>query len=142
VLAGGALPSDREVVVYDEYGPVRMVRTRDWKYVHRHPDGPHELFDLNADPDERHNRIDDPGVHNIAAALRSRLARWFASYVDPRRDGLDKGITGCGQLGLAEKSAPGNPMFADSHLNNADWDLWLTNSENSWPDAEAKAASN
>jgi arylsulfatase A-like enzyme len=140
VLEGAALPEDRDVVVFDEYGPVRMVRTRGWKYVHRHPDGPHELFDLISDPDERKNRIADPGVHNIVASLRNRLTNWFASYADPSRDGLDKGITGCGQLGRAELSTPERPMFADSHLNNADWDLWLANPENSWPDAEAKKA--
>ena len=53
VLEGKHLPPDRKVVVYDEYGPVRMVRTRDWKYVHRFPSGPHELFDLRNDPGER-----------------------------------------------------------------------------------------
>ena len=49
------------VVVYDEYGPVRMVRTKEWKYVHRYPYGPHELYDLVNDPDEKHNLIDDKG---------------------------------------------------------------------------------
>jgi choline-sulfatase len=39
LLAGGSLPENSEVVVCDEYGPVRMVRTREWKYVHRYPDG-------------------------------------------------------------------------------------------------------
>ena len=47
-----------EVVVFDGYGPVRMIRTRDWKYVHRYPYGPHELYDLNGDPEERDNRIE------------------------------------------------------------------------------------
>jgi choline-sulfatase len=48
------------VVVYDEYGPVRMVRMRDWKYVYRHSHGPQQLFDLVNDPDERRNLIDSP----------------------------------------------------------------------------------
>ncbi|MBR7839697.1 sulfatase-like hydrolase/transferase [Actinospica durhamensis] len=39
-------PERDRVVVYDEYGPVRMIRTADWKYVHRYPHGPHELYDL------------------------------------------------------------------------------------------------
>src|SRR5690606_19406481 len=96
-LEGAASPEDRDVVVFDEYGPVRMVRTRNWKYVHRHPEGPHELFDLVSDPDERTSRIDDPSLHNVVAMLRGRLTNWFAAYVDPVRDGLNKGITGCGQ---------------------------------------------
>ncbi len=103
LLAGKQSSGDDEVVVYDEYGPVRMVRTRDWKYVHRFPDGPHELFDLKADPGERDNRIDDPAAQDVRMALLGRLADWFKTYVDPIRDGSDKGVTGCGQLGRVEE---------------------------------------
>jgi arylsulfatase A-like enzyme len=79
---------DRPVVVYDEYGPVRMIRTREWKYVYRHPDGPHDLYDLVSDPDERRNLADDPGqVHRIRD-LHAQLEAWFARYVVPERDGL------------------------------------------------------
>ena len=56
--------------------------------------------------------------------LRARLAGWFARYVDPARDGVDKGVTGCGQLGRVEDAAR-RPVFADQHLVGADWDLWL-----------------
>jgi len=125
VLEGGAPAEARDVVIYDEYGPVRMVRTRDWKYVHRFPDGPHELFDLHADPDERVNCVDDPAHANRVAELRGRLAAWFRTYVDPCRDGIDKGVTGCGQLRRVEDADPGHVAFADRHLTGADWDLWL-----------------
>jgi arylsulfatase A-like enzyme len=125
VLRGNRLGDEREVVVYDEYGPARMVRTAEWKYVHRYPQGPHELYDLAGDPDERRNRVDDPTVAYIVGDLRARLERWFARHVDPRRDGVDKGVTGCGQLGRVEDARPDRPVFADRHLSNADWDLWL-----------------
>lgn len=125
VLRGEPLAEGRGVVVYDEYGPVRMIRTRDWKYVHRHPDGPHELFHLAEDPDERVNRIADPAAANRLGDLRGHLSAWFARHVVPRRDALGRGVTGCGQLGRAEDAGPGHPVFADTHLNGADWDLWL-----------------
>ena len=32
------------VVIFDEYGYCRMIRTQEWKSVHRYPDGPNELF--------------------------------------------------------------------------------------------------
>jgi arylsulfatase A-like enzyme len=102
-----------------------MVRTREWKYVHRYPGGPHELFDLAADPGERTNRVDDPALAARVSELRTSLADWFERYVDPRRDGVDKGVTGCGQLGPVERATPAQPMFADSHLVGADWDLWV-----------------
>jgi arylsulfatase A-like enzyme len=125
LLSGGVFAGARDVVVYDEYGPVRMVRTAEWKYVHRFPDGPHELFDLVNDPDERVNRIDDAGVDNVRGRLRAKLFSWFREYVDPQRDAAIKGVTGCGQLGRPEDATPTRPMFADQHLNGADWDLWL-----------------
>ncbi|MEO8848183.1 MAG: sulfatase/phosphatase domain-containing protein, partial [Casimicrobiaceae bacterium] len=125
VLEGNANPADGAVVVYDEYGPVRMLRTADWKYVHRHPQGPHELFDLAADPGERHNLVDNPQLADRVGTLRARLQDWFNLYVDPARDGADKGVTGCGQLGRVEDASAGHPAFADQHLVGADWDLWL-----------------
>jgi arylsulfatase A-like enzyme len=125
LLEGQPADAETPVVVYDEYGPVRMVRTSAWKYVHRYPDGPHELFDLRADPGERANLIDDEAAAAMLTSLRERLDAWFRTYVDPRRDGSDKGVTGCGQLGLVENATPDHPMFADSHLVGADWDLWV-----------------
>ncbi|MEP7206449.1 MAG: sulfatase-like hydrolase/transferase [Casimicrobiaceae bacterium] len=125
VLDGAARSDGREVVVYDEYGPVRMVRTREWKYVHRYPDGPHELYGLLADPGERTNRVEDASCAAAVAAMRARLEDWFRTYVDPQRDGIDKGVTGCGQLARSEESRPDRPVFADQHLTGADWDLWL-----------------
>lgn len=125
VLRGEALEREHGVVVYDEYGPVRMIRTRDWKYVDRHPDGPHELFHLAEDPGERVNRIDDPALANRLGDLRAQLAGWFSAHIDPRRDARTKGVTGCGQLARSEDGTAARPAFADKHLNGADWDLWL-----------------
>ena len=85
---GESMAGNEIVVVYDEYGPVRMIRTRDWKYVHRYPDGPHDLFDLANDPDERRNLADDPAQAPRIRELRGELEAWFARYVIPARDGL------------------------------------------------------
>ena len=119
---------ERDVVVYDEYGPVRMVRTAEWKYVHRYPDGPHELFHLTVDPGERANIVDDPSAAGIVMSMRRRLEDWFRTYVNPLRDGADKGVTGCGQLDRVENASVERPAFADQHLVGADWDLWLPES--------------
>jgi hypothetical protein len=108
--------------------------------VHRHPDGPHELFDLVADPDERTNRIDDPAAAAMRESLAGRLEDWFSVYVDPVRDGADKGVTGCGQLGRLERGAS-TGMFADSHLSNTDWDLWVPASDEQTPSYAGKGES-
>src|SRR5699024_5686693 len=45
-------PGASEVLVLDEYGDNRMIRTRRWKYVSRRR-GPDELYDLDTDPRRR-----------------------------------------------------------------------------------------
>ena len=97
-LRGDADPGQEEVVIYDEYGSVRMVRTRGWKLVRRYPDGPDELYDLVNDPSERNNRVLDPTQVARIRELESRLETWFAAHVDPVADGIDLGVTGFGQM--------------------------------------------
>jgi arylsulfatase A-like enzyme len=99
LLRGEPLSQRENVVVYDEYGPVRMIRTKDWKYVHRYPKGPHELYHLTGDPDEEQNLINHPEHQSDLEELRSGLEDWFERYVVPSRDGKYAAATGMGQLG-------------------------------------------
>lgn len=92
------------VVVFDEYGPSRMIRTREWKYIHHYPYGPHELYDLVHDPSEHVNLLDDERTFTPtdsseqALALQGQLEAWFAQYVDPPIDGVREAVCGRGQL--------------------------------------------
>lgn len=86
------------VVVHSEYGPVRMIRTHEWKYVHRYPFGPCELYDLVKDPGERTNLYDNPANRTLIGDLQKRLNRWFVEYADPAKDGSRLPVTGRGQL--------------------------------------------
>ncbi len=113
LLDGATVPGAREIVVYDEYGPVRMVRTREWKYIHRYPGGPHELYHLARDPGERMNLLGDPAAASMLAQLRARLDAWFSRYVDPAFDGAQPYITGCGQLGRMPVTGDPGVAFAD-----------------------------
>lgn len=88
---------ERPVVVHSEYGPVRMIRTSDRKYVHRHPHGPHELYDLTVDPHERVNLVDDPARAGELARLRRMLHEWFRRHADPHADGSGLPVFGAGQ---------------------------------------------
>jgi arylsulfatase A-like enzyme len=97
-LEGRPLQRRDHVVVFDEYGPVRMIRSEQWKYVYRHAHGPHELWDLVNDPDERRNLIADPEQAERVAELHARMDAWFARYVDPEVDGLAESGTQHGQL--------------------------------------------
>ena len=87
-LLGQPFEGRESVVIYDEYVSVRMARTREWKYVHRYPDGPHELFYLVDDPDERANLASEPAHAQRVERMKAMMEGWFDRYVDPRRDGL------------------------------------------------------
>ena len=104
------------VVVYDEYGPVRMIRSREWKYVHRYPFGVHELYDLKRDPEERQNRIEAQSCRAVAEELRSRLSRWFERYVDPLRDGSRLPVSGSGQLRRIDAEHTGEECFSSDRI--------------------------
>jgi arylsulfatase A-like enzyme len=100
-----------EIVVFDEYGPVRMIRTEVWKYVHRYPYGPHELYDLANDPNERSNRVDDAETQDIVVEMRGRLERWYRRWADPAVDGAREAVTGTGQVERAGLGAEGRPNY-------------------------------
>jgi choline-sulfatase len=100
MLQGEPMEKQDEVVIFDEYGPVRMIRTREWKYVYRHAYGPHELYELINDPDERATLIDQPSRKDLIASLKERMDAWFARYVDPRKDGLVQDGAARGQTTL------------------------------------------
>ena len=63
---------------YGEYGDLRMTRDRRWKLVWRYPNGPHELFDLAADPAERVNVF--ARKPEAAARYKARLDEFFAEH--------------------------------------------------------------
>ncbi|NOY81107.1 MAG: sulfatase-like hydrolase/transferase [Kiritimatiellaeota bacterium] len=97
VLEGRDNTERDQVVVFDEYGAVRMIRTPEWKYVHRYPSGPHELFNLIRDPEECENRVEESGLQSLVGDLRARLDEWFRRYVIPHRDGRRFPVDGGGQ---------------------------------------------
>ncbi|MFB7893646.1 sulfatase-like hydrolase/transferase [Microbacterium sp. NPDC056044] len=96
-LLGDGSGADAPVVVYDEYGPVRMIRDRRYKLVLRQGGGPDELFDLADDPDERIDLISDPAYAAVRDRLRSDLTAWFTLYADPAVEGHHLPVLGLGQ---------------------------------------------
>lgn len=101
VLQGDETIEREKIVVFDEYGPVRMIRSADWKYVHRYPYGPNELYDLKRDPEERMNLVNDPQYQNQIREMKAQLDEWFLTYADPKVDGVREAVTGMGQIALA-----------------------------------------
>jgi N-acetylglucosamine-6-sulfatase len=80
---------------------VRGVRTESWKYIHYpHGDGgpdrhAAELYNVEFDPEERHNLIGNPKYASIVAELKTELARLMAQTgltAETDRMPLDAGI--------------------------------------------------
>ncbi len=113
ILQGREAGEERPVVVFDEYGPVRMIRTREWKYVARIPGGPDELYHLTEDPDEKTNLIFDASRASVRRELRRQLLDWFAKWVDPAVDGARELNTGYGQLCRPGIFSGGAEVFAE-----------------------------
>ena len=68
----------------EEWGlySMRMVRTATAKYVYS-PHGTDELYDLEADPHELVNLVDDQAHAPLRAELRGRLRDWMVETDDP-----------------------------------------------------------
>lgn len=105
-----------EIVVFDEYGPVRMIRTAEWKYIQRTPYGPNELYHLTDDPEETKNWFGAPEYAAIEQELRARLNHWFVQYTDPNFDGSREPVTGFGQLCRAGTMAEGKNTYAEAAM--------------------------
>lgn len=74
--------------VFGEYGNLRMVRDRRYKLIRRYPDGPSELFDLDCDPRETQNLIEDPAFAAMVEGLSARLDAYFETYEESDHSGL------------------------------------------------------
>lgn len=103
LLTGHAIGERQSIYVFDEYGPVRMIRSQEWKLVWRYPAGAHELYNLADDPFEKVNLFSAPGQADRIRTMRRELDDWFACYVDPELDGARLPVTGRGQLDHATK---------------------------------------
>ena len=74
-------------VQFGEYGTVHMTRTRQFKLIRRLPNGPHELFDLEADPRETRNHIDSSSHLAVTSELSRLMETHFRRYSMPGKSG-------------------------------------------------------
>ena len=73
---------------FGEYGDLRSIDDGSHRLTFRYPAGPHDLFDLAVDLEERHNLADDPRHAGLLDELAAQLAAWYAKHEDPAKSGL------------------------------------------------------
>ena len=87
----GSAPAWREDLMLESHGHYerwvfqRMLRWRNWKYV-AHLDDKDELYDLETDPYELCNRIDDPVAQDVKCEMQKRLLLWMNQSRDDAPD--------------------------------------------------------
>jgi len=120
LLRGEEMDEHQSLVIYDEYGPVRMVRTKEWKYVHRYETGKHELYNLISDPGEDTNLY---GIQEYApkvVELSAILSNWFTAYTDAIFDGSKQPVRGNGQIGAIHHLKDGELAFDQNRKTTTD----------------------
>ncbi len=72
--------------VFYEAENLRCIRTEKWKYIHRFPDGPNELYYLKTDPWEKVNLYGQKQQVQIQSDLKKQLFEYFDRYANPEYD--------------------------------------------------------
>lgn len=111
-ILNGVNMCDNSVVIFDEYGPNRMIRNDRYKLVIRYTDGDNELYDLLTDPHEKVNLLTSDEHTSVYNQLRGQLHEWFEKYVDPRFNGRNANVTGFGQYDqIKDNNQPFEPIL-------------------------------
>ncbi len=80
---------DWDDTIYGEYGDLQMIRTKQYKLVIRYPDGPHDLFDLEKDPHELTNLIENEAYQKLTSELRQQLETYYKTYSNDDTSGIN-----------------------------------------------------
>jgi choline-sulfatase len=81
LLDGQQVPWNNRL--YFEYGYTRAVRSENLKYIERTKEWPSEFYDLEADPGETRNLVEEPDYAERLAAFRSELHWFFKAHGAP-----------------------------------------------------------
>lgn len=119
-LLRGEKGVDSPIVIHSEYGPCRMIRTRQYKYIHRYPYGEHELYDMISDPGEKENLYGRKEYEEVVQQLRREMQLWFNRYTDPAVDATKEPVRGNGQLCRSGIYSEGRIAFDQNRKRHTD----------------------
>ncbi|XP_065844850.1 N-acetylglucosamine-6-O-sulfatase-like [Oscarella lobularis] len=108
ILEGNSVPFKN---LFGEYGQTRSARAEHMKYVTR-ATGQIEIYNLDTDPKEETNLVNDPSYFVNGTFLNHALREWFSFYEDPYLSGWFLPVTGTGQLQSIVYNMTGRPTGA------------------------------
>lgn len=103
--------NNEPIVVFDEYGPNRMIRYNDYKLIKCYPYGENKLFDLKEDPYENHNLYNENKYKNIKDIMNVLLEDWFLKNSESWKNGISLNVYGSGQIGKLDKNKNNEDSF-------------------------------
>lgn len=110
------------IVVFDEYGPNRMIRYNDYKLIKSYPYGENKLYDLKKDPSEINNLYKDHEYKNIKNIMTVLLEEWFQKNSDYWKSGNILNVYGSGQIGKLEKNKNNEDNFLlDDYIKETEY---------------------
>lgn len=102
-----------DIIITDEYGLVRMIRTKSRKYIYC-TDSEHSAFyNLETDPNETINEIDNVEYQEEIDDMADKLNVFFSKYSIRKNNGLRLKVTGKGQKDFCYKD---NAFENDFHF--------------------------
>ncbi|NQT58301.1 MAG: sulfatase-like hydrolase/transferase [Bacteroidetes bacterium] len=72
-----------------EYGMVRMIRSDRYKLIVRNSNQKDQLFDLQSDPRELTNLIDNSAYHELITSLKILLTEFYIKFENPVKSGVN-----------------------------------------------------
>lgn len=107
--------SQQEVIICDEYGIVRMIRTKEHKFIKNYKTSKEEFYDISKDIDETNDLIDNSEYQTIIKELREKLESWFTQYGSEQNSGIKCDVRGGGQFKLCHEDASFNTELKFYH---------------------------
>ena len=94
------------IAIFDEYGPVRMLRTKEWKLIISSiPEG-FALFNMLKDKDEEENLFYNPEYKEVILMLYDKLEQIYNKYSNKEIAKSVNFVTGSGQKKAVNEFTP------------------------------------
>ena len=93
----GASNDESDIIIFDEYTIVHMIRDKEYKYIKNYKTGDEILYDLSIDRTEHYNIINKEKYSSVAKVFRKKEDEWYKRYSTEKNSGKNIHASGGGQ---------------------------------------------